>query len=383
MLGQRCAVLAGAAMLIVATLWLARPSQAIPYFARKYDTGCSTCHTTVPKLNQTGLDFRASGYRLPGYEDHKTIPLAAWIGGRYENRPDAGVDKTFVDKVELISGGSIGSRVSYFVEWRAVSLGLQNNGELSDRSGRFEDLFFSVDLANNLALTVGQFRLFNQFDNSLRLSASTPLALGESVRGIPQAGDSARQAGLRGFSPAGRSPAAMLTYRIGGGSSRGSAEGFYLHASVPFPGELSIPLTSEARDRASFEFDADPKGVFFEGYYRLGLSSIGGSAFVDDGRQLYTGLLSIDPGRWNTTVAYSSGVIDGNSDRRLSWWNEYRPWQGVNLGFRLDESSFSAESYHVYGDFQLPYRRGLLWLLVEQQFRKNADRTIVQLNGVF
>jgi hypothetical protein len=93
----------------------------------------------VPKLNQTGMDFRARGYRLPGFAQKRTVPIAAWLSARYENRTDAEVDKIFVDKLELISGGEIGSRASYFAEWRTVSLGLQNDGGLGDRSGRFED----------------------------------------------------------------------------------------------------------------------------------------------------------------------------------------------------------------------------------------------------
>ena len=371
-------------MLALGSLALALPgpADAIPYFARKFDTGCATCHTVVPKLNQTGLDFRERGYRLPGREMHSTIPLSAWVSGRYENRPDADVDSVFLDKVEIISGGALSDRASYFAEWRAVSLGLQDNGELSDRSGRFEDLFVAYDLTDALSLTAGQFRLFNQFDSSL--SESTPLALNAGIPGVPEAGDSLREASLRGFSPAGRSPSLMLTYHAPPrDATQRAADGWYVHATVPFPGELSIPLTDEARDRASFELDFDPKGVYLESYYRKGLSSIGGAVFVGDDRQLYTGLASYDPGTWNTTLAVSAGVIDGDSDRRLSWWTELQPAAGVNVGFRLDERSSGPTAYHLYTDLQLPSKRGILWLLVEQRFRSGSDQTVVQLNAVF
>src|SRR5262244_725499 len=39
---------------------------AMPFFARKLGVPCSTCHTSPPRLNETGYKFRAAGYRMPG-----------------------------------------------------------------------------------------------------------------------------------------------------------------------------------------------------------------------------------------------------------------------------------------------------------------------------
>ncbi len=58
-----------------------------------------------------------------------------------------------------------------------------------------------------------------------------------------------------------------------------AADGWFNIVSLVFPGELSIPLTDEARDEASFEFDSDPKGVFLESFYRKGLGSLGAHVF--------------------------------------------------------------------------------------------------------
>ena len=44
----------------------ARPALAIPAFARKYQTSCTTCHTAWPKLNPFGEAFRRNGFRFPG-----------------------------------------------------------------------------------------------------------------------------------------------------------------------------------------------------------------------------------------------------------------------------------------------------------------------------
>lgn len=73
------AALAGIAIYFVAI----RDAQAVPSFARKYQTSCQTCHTIYPVLNPFGEAFRRNGYRFPsqnGSEDSDaekapTIPL--------------------------------------------------------------------------------------------------------------------------------------------------------------------------------------------------------------------------------------------------------------------------------------------------------------------
>lgn len=44
------------------------PASALPVFARRYETSCSTCHVVVPKLNAFGIAFRNNGYRIPANE---------------------------------------------------------------------------------------------------------------------------------------------------------------------------------------------------------------------------------------------------------------------------------------------------------------------------
>ncbi len=55
-------VLAG---FLVIVFFTPREAKALPIFARKYKTSCSTCHTLIPKLNQFGIAFRNNGYRIP------------------------------------------------------------------------------------------------------------------------------------------------------------------------------------------------------------------------------------------------------------------------------------------------------------------------------
>lgn len=51
--------------LLLVFLLIPDSSYALPNFARKYDKNCGMCHTQVPKLNQTGYEFRLAGFRLP------------------------------------------------------------------------------------------------------------------------------------------------------------------------------------------------------------------------------------------------------------------------------------------------------------------------------
>jgi hypothetical protein len=42
---------------------LSPSAKAMPMFARKLKVGCSACHTIIPRLNATGFEFRAAGFR--------------------------------------------------------------------------------------------------------------------------------------------------------------------------------------------------------------------------------------------------------------------------------------------------------------------------------
>lgn len=46
-------------------------AKAMPMFGRKYSVSCAVCHTSPPRLNETGYKFRAAGFRFP-YELDKS-----------------------------------------------------------------------------------------------------------------------------------------------------------------------------------------------------------------------------------------------------------------------------------------------------------------------
>ena len=51
--------------LVLVFMLIPNISYSMPNFARKYDKNCGMCHTQVPKLNQTGYEFRLAGFRMP------------------------------------------------------------------------------------------------------------------------------------------------------------------------------------------------------------------------------------------------------------------------------------------------------------------------------
>lgn len=129
---------------VVFVVAAATPSAALPVFARRYQTACTTCHVAVPKLNAFGIAFRNNGYRIPAGEEHlvhdpdvelgapawkRVWPRAVWPGSLpYQPpvafrvaseaaiRPSAPVqlDFNFPSGVNLYAVGSEGAGISFF-----------------------------------------------------------------------------------------------------------------------------------------------------------------------------------------------------------------------------------------------------------------------------
>lgn len=210
----------------VALVLLTTPAAAaIPHFARRYEVACSRCHLLPPKLNESGEALRQRGYRMPDERrGRSTIPLAVWVSGRSDAYPSEprvrDAVRGYLNRVEVISGGQlVAPWLSYFVEWRPASPETRSrDGEvgLRDRSGSFEDLMVTAS-AGNLALTLGQYRLIDQVDISLRLGLSEPLPLAASIPGRVEGPERLRS--LRSFCsgrPLTRRPA-RLAAAVGSG----------------------------------------------------------------------------------------------------------------------------------------------------------------------
>ncbi|HUF68907.1 MAG TPA: hypothetical protein VMM79_09725 [Longimicrobiales bacterium] len=368
--------------LLTVLLALPAPLDAIPYFARLYGVRCAQCHASPPKLNAFGEAFVAAGYWAPGMEAGRTWPLAVWLSGRTESLPAddplAGQVVTYLNRLELISGGRlIVPWLSYFVEWRAVSLEARGDGSTRDRSGRFEDLFVTAR-GGELDVTVGQFRMLQQVDVSRRIGLSEPLVFSASLAG--SGSGTARERSLRSFSPAGRSPA------VRAGWNRAVGEGTWTTAlTVPFPGEFSIPLTDEARTEASNELELDAKGVYAESFFRRGLMSIGVHGFYDDGRYLVSGLVTGARETVHWAAALGVDRVAEVSRGRWSAEAEFIPRTSFAVGGRVENRAADGAgiAFLPYVNMHYPGSRFTIRLTVEQRFQRDRGATLVELGTIF
>lgn len=369
-------------------------ARATPQFARQHDAACSTCHLLPPALNETGLSFQASGYLAPAHvrerlasrERSHTIPMAAWITARYEDQGGGGASDLHLPKVELISGGRIGESWSYFAEWRIVSLSLAGDGSLGDRGGRFEDLFVERSIGERHSMRLGQFRSLQQVDVSLRLSASEPLLFNPGLRTGSHA-DPRRDA-LDRFSPAARSPAIAWGFRSRTGEK--AADGLFHQISVPFVGELSIPLSDEASERASFELHGPPKGVFLETFHRRGLRSLGVHAFVADESWLATALATHD---WRNLLLTGGVGYDSEEGREGRWRSSVQGEYFVTgrdelrwaPGVRIEDVSDDGRRPDLVPFLALstPGTRHTFLLQVEYRVQEGDDRLFIDLSALF
>ncbi|MBI4263318.1 MAG: hypothetical protein HY657_02985, partial [Acidobacteria bacterium] len=139
---------------------LSRSAEAIPAWSRKYQTGCTTCHTVFPKLNYFGKAFRNNGYRFPGgLEEQATkeppvimgaeaykqlFPRAVWpshipgavpVAIRGISRlnwfeDDRTTSFEFPHEFEVLTGGTLGDTFSFFGELEVENEDNENELEM-------------------------------------------------------------------------------------------------------------------------------------------------------------------------------------------------------------------------------------------------------------
>jgi hypothetical protein len=221
-------------------VWLAfvPEARAIPYFARKYETACSTCHNNFPELNDFGEVFKKNGWKFP--KDDETyvkqppvllgapaqkqvfpkviypgeIPGTIPISFRYSGfltynskqpialgslpRTDLFAPNTFT----IIGAGTFGDPLSFWVDDDISVGGSGADGGLGDGYLRANNLGRYIKLPENLLnLRFGQFemdlpftqaRTINLTDYDIYDQAAVAGSLGSTnnplVFGAPQRG---------------------------------------------------------------------------------------------------------------------------------------------------------------------------------------------------
>lgn len=188
------------------------PSYAIPAFARKYQTSCTTCHNSFPELNDFGEAFKKNGFKFPkddesfvkeppvmlGAKAQKDafpeavypgeIPGSIPIGFRYsgyfnwnKKQPPALQATGFVPRTDLfapntftiISAGSMGTNLSFWIDDDLSTGGSGADGGLGDGYLKYNDLgrFFKLP-KDSLNVRFGQFELDLPFTQARTIYAS-------------------------------------------------------------------------------------------------------------------------------------------------------------------------------------------------------------------
>ncbi len=354
----------------------------IPHFARRFNLPCSACHVSPPKLNEFGEEFVRRNYRLPEREEQWTLPLAVWVSSRADlPPPPAGGDrrgKAYINRIEIVSGGHVGAPwLSYFVEWRPLSLEVRGDGTLRDRSGRFEDLFLTAQW-DRVEVSLGQFRQIAQVDISRRLGVNEPAFFSSGLPGT--GGSNARIRSLRGFSLSGRAP----TLRAGWIEEVGAGWEWTSYLSVAVPGEFSLPLTSEARVEASNEVEFRPKGIFVESFLRRGLDSYGVHGFFDSRDRYLLGLVTTGRrGSLLWTGAVAGLGVEGVFRGRASLEGEVVANRFLAFGARVEELAGVPTAFVPYMNINFPGTSYTFRLTLEHRERSGSRGTFLELGAVF
>ena len=174
-------------------------SSAIPAFSRKYQTSCTTCHNNYPELNDFGLVFKKNGFKFPkddevfvkeppvllGSKAQKEafpgavypgeipgfLPIAFRYSGNFNwnaSQPKPVQTASFVPQTDLfapntltiISAGSFGPNLAFWIDNDISTSGSGANGGLGDGYLRYNDLGHIFGLPKNaLNVRFGQFEL--------------------------------------------------------------------------------------------------------------------------------------------------------------------------------------------------------------------------------
>ena len=222
--------LIGLAAVVIVLIIFLLPAQAIPAFARKYQTSCATCHSNYPELNDFGEAFKRNGFKFPKDDDSfvkeppvllgapaykkvfpkaiypgempGNIPIAFRYSGNFNynaSQPPAVAAAGFVPRTDLfapntftiIAAGSFGQNISFWIDDDISAAGSGANGGLGDGYLKFSDLGHYLGLPKNaLNVRFGQFELDLPFSQARSIypsayDAFSEPAMAPSTTGIP------------------------------------------------------------------------------------------------------------------------------------------------------------------------------------------------------
>lgn len=317
-------------------------ANATPQFARETKLPCGSCHTYVPRLNETGQRYYNNGFRLSGLEKEPTHPLwgqlsATSVSPLVGNRMPVKWGDT-----AIASGGSIGGAdLLYRVMWRPIL----HNTELAG----------TYRITEKLVLSAGKISMVSQFDPELELSSISPVALAPTAMGAETP-----------FSPTGLAMAVRVV-----GSTHSAmpyGDGWKLAATVPFSNERGDNAPAGRLE----DFDNTPKGLFLEAYRRQGVDSFGVNAYFGRDGLKYQGLV-LQRGIGNLFLQGSAAraeTVDGSANA-YSLGFDWIPGPDRAMGMRVDSQS-GRTSFVPFVSYLLGGNETVLRLIVESRIQDGS-----------
>lgn len=157
-------------------------ASALPSFSHRYQTPCTTCHTTAPQLSSFGEVFRRNGFLWPDSSlvTHPSVPLDLALTTTRE-APQGLHTTTAFRRLELLSAEGIslgkGQHASY-----ALTLYQRTDGRIPE--GALGTALVSLPVFGG-TLRAGQFAALQaQYAPRTRLTQEAPLALRASSGSI-------------------------------------------------------------------------------------------------------------------------------------------------------------------------------------------------------
>lgn len=381
-------------------LALSTSAHAMPMFARKLGVPCSTCHTTIPRLNEEGYRFREAGFRQTpnlGKAEQEAFNVANYFSGRIQSRYDASRSKTgsvstnrsqirFHELTLYPMTGSFGKYYSSLVE---LSFAPEEPAEV-------ENAYVRLDKGTEERFFQGRFGIFHPFegygasDRPIAITRpyfqTTSANLNQTTFFTPWGFD---EAGIEGGASFGRTSFRATVFN---GLTVREEEG----ALLAFPaqgGPLSKPSGTSSANSPDFQLFAnrifDPYGGGISAYYyhgKLDLPIGGdlGNTFQNtfDRVALYGSYASIP--KVHLLGAFQSGRDDVMTGGRFTSRGAFAEvdtplHEYATAGLRYDwfDPATSKSNNEVRGIFafvNLPFQNGLQFIAEYQN--KNTKRGV-------
>jgi hypothetical protein len=402
---------------------LVQETQAIPSFARKYKTSCSTCHYAFPKLNGFGKAFKNNGYRYPAGQDlemtkeepvslgadayKKVWPNAIWPSdipgtapialnaiGRFHYDNSVNNSKSGYFEIpsvfDFFYGGTLGDKISYFGEV-----------ELSRTADVEYQFAVNYDFNPGFHLKLGSVGLEDATPDHLTLTAEDyNVGSLQNQSGTWQLTDGA--GGGMELWGAGNGPGGKggFTYKVGIGNGQSDENNFDLNKKKDYYGRVTYKIGGLGEIGGTTGQASEQSAFYLDNSLRFGGFVYSGTAISDSTNDKFS-VIGGDIDWWFQRLNMTAVVMQmkskylGTNRTSLAWFVEGNyviyPWLIARARYEYTDPDTNDNSNQVANNI-LPgivvmlranVRLSMEYLKPLDKSRKADDRFTIQFNLAF